>query len=478
MGGDRGGGEIGCARRRACRSLRRMAELDLRRTLGARDGALLTIGAMVGTGIFLAAGDVARAVPHPWLVLGVWLAGGALTLAGALAYAELGAMYPRAGGLYHFVREAWGPLPAFLYGWTCLLVIMTGGIAAIGVGFGEYLGALVPAFSSARVVFALGSLTVTGAQAAAALAILLLTAVNHFGVREGALVQNLFTLSKVAAIAALVGVGFTHAAVAQPPAASVPLTVVGPAIGVALVAALWTYDGWYAVTFAAAEMRDPARDLPRAILGGVATVTVLYVLLNAAYLRALPVATLAGSPRPAEAAARVLMGNAGAAFVTVAVVLSAFGCLAATILYASRIYVPMADDGVFPRVFGRIDPSRHTPGAALWLQCAWSVALALTSGYTSLFTYVTFGSLLFHLLGGLALFRLRATRPDAPRPYRSHGYPLMPALFVAATLLLAGGTLASTPRESLLGLLVIATGLPAYAWWRSRTARQAPRVGP
>lgn len=451
------------------------APTGLRRALRARDGALLTIGAMVGTGIFLAAGDVARAVPHPALVLGVWIAGGALTLAGALAYAELGAMYPRAGGLYHFVREAWGPLPAFLYGWTCLLVIMTGGIAAIGVGFGEYLGALAPAFSSGRAVFALGGWSVSGAQLAAAAAIVLLTAINHFGVREGALVQNLFTVAKIAAIAALAAFGLAGggapAAAATPPAA---LAFVAPAIGVALVAALWTYDGWYALTFTASEMRAPSRDLPRALLTGVAVVTVLYVLLNVVYLRTLGAAGLAGSERPAEAAAAVLLGARGAAFVTFAVALSSFGCLAATILYASRLYAPMADDGVFPRVFGRIDARRHTPVAALWLQGAWAAALALTGGYTSLFTYVTFGSLLFHLLGGLALFRLRATRPAAPRPYRTHGHPLVPALFVGATLLLAGGTLASAPRESLLGLLVIASGLPAYAWWRR--GRRGPRA--
>jgi APA family basic amino acid/polyamine antiporter len=195
------------------------------------------------------------------------------------------------------------------------------------------------------------------------------------------------------------------------------------------------------------------------------------VLLNAVYLRTLTAQGLAASARPAEAAAAVLLGARGAAFVTIAVVLSSFGCLAATTLYASRIYAPMADDGAFPRVFGRIDARTRTPAAALWLQGAWAAALALTGGYTSLFTYVTFGSLLFHLLGGLALFRLRAIRPATPRPYRAHGYPVVPALFVGATLLLAAGTLASAPRQSLLGLLVIATGLPAYAWWRRGVAR-------
>jgi basic amino acid/polyamine antiporter, APA family len=238
------------------------------------------------------------------------------------------------------------------------------------------------------------------------------------------------------------------------------------------VAALWTYDGWYAITFAAGEMREPSRDLPRSLVGGVAAVTALYVLLNLAYLRALPVEVLAASPRAAEAAAEVFLGARGAVFVSLAVVVSSFGCLAATVLYASRIYAPMAADGVFPARFARIDARWRTPAAALWLQCAWAVALALTGGYSSLFTYVTFGSLLFHLLGGLALFRLRATRPDAERPYRAHGYPVLPALFVGATLLLAAATLVNTPRESLFGLLVIAAGLPAYAWWRRAPGRR------
>jgi APA family basic amino acid/polyamine antiporter len=404
--------------------------------------------------------------------MAVWLVGGALTLAGALVYAELGALYPRAGGLYHFVREAWGRLPAFLYGWTCLLVIMTGGIAAIAVGFGEYLGALVPAFSSARTAFTLGPWSVSGAQLAAALAIVLLTALNHLGVRPGARVQNVFTLSKLAAIAALVAFGLAAAGPAAVPAAAAEPPAhpgfLGPALGLALVAALWTYDGWYALTFAAGEMRAPARDLPRALAAGVAVVVAVYLLLNAVYLRALPLEVLARTPRAAEAAAGVLLGARGARLVTLAVIVSSFGCLAATVLYAARIYAPMAEDGVFPRRFARIHPRWRTPVAALWLQCVWAVALALTGGYTALFTYVTFGSLLFHLLGGLAHFRLRAARPEAPRPYRTHGTPWVPALFVGATLLLAIGSLASAPRESLLGLLAIAAGLPAYAWWRRR----------
>ena len=451
----------------------------LHRALGAADGASLTIGAVVGTGIFLTAGDVARSLPHPALVLAVWLAGGLLVLAGALAYAEMGAMYPQAGGLYHFLKQAWGPLPAFLYGWTCLMVIMTGGIAAIAVGFGDYLGALVPAFSSARTVWSAGPLHVSGAQLAALLAIVALTATNHFGVRQGASVQNLFTLAKLGAIAALVVGGVlrpARAAVdwgAALPAA--PLALAVP-FGVALIATLWTYDGWYALTFSAGEVRDPKRDLPRGLLLGVAVVIVAYAALNLVYLRALGVGELARTSRVAEAAARALFGDAAARAMTAAVAVSAFGCLAATILYSSRIYQPMAVDGVFFRGVAGIHPRWRTPVAALWLQSAWAAVLTLTGSYTQLFTYVTFGGVLFHVAAGLALFRLRATRPGEPRPYRAWGWPVVPAVFVLGMALLTVNTLQSAPRESLLGLVAIAAGLPAYAAWRRSASRAAPAL--
>ena len=451
---------------------------QLHRALGAWDGASLTIGAVIGTGIFLTAGDVARALPHPLLAVGAWLAGGLLVLAGALSYAELGAMFPRAGGLYHFLREAWGPLPGFLYGWTCLLVIMTGGIAAIAVGFGDYLGALVPFFSSERTLLAVGALRVSGAQGAALLAIAALTAANHFGVREGAGIQNLFTLAKLGAVAALVVGGFAVApAVAggwSAPLPAAPLALAAP-FGVALIATLWTYDGWYALTFSAGEVREPSRDLPRGLLIGVGVVVLAYALLNLVYLRALPVESLAGTSRVAEAATRVLFGDAAARAMTGAVAVSAFGCLAATILYSSRIYQPMAAHGVFFPSVTLIHTRWRTPVAALWLQSGWAMVLTLTGSYTQLFTYVTFGGVLFHVAGGLALFKLRASRPDAPRPYRAWGWPWLPALFVLGMALLTVNTLQAAPRESLLGLLAIAAGVPAYLAWRRAAGSSATR---
>ena len=451
---------------------------SLVRGLGALDGTLLTIGAIVGTGIFLTAGGIAKEVGSPAQAMLVWLAAGLLSLCGALTYGELGTMFPRAGGIYHYLREAWGPVSGYLYAWTCMLVIMAGGIAAIASGFGEYLGTFLPALASDRVLWSvpIGSArwTVHGSQGSAAFAILALTAVNHFGLKEGAAVQNVLTALKVAAIGALLGFGFATTSAALP-AASAPLAAPASVTGAfltAMVAALWTYDGWYALTASAGEMRRPARDLPLAITLGVGLVIVLYLLLNLVYLRALPMDVLAGTTRVAEAAAAELFGPAGARWVSAAVVLSAFGCLSATILYSSRSYHPVAADGLFPRAIAAIHPRWRTPVPALWVQSAWAVALALTGSYTQLFTYTTFGGVLFHVLAGLAVFRLRAKRPHAERPYRAWGYPVVPALFVLGLVLLVVNTLQSSPRESMLGLLAIAIGLPGYFWWKRRPAAQ------
>lgn len=446
---------------------------QLVRPLGAWDGALLTIGAVVGTGIFLTTGDIARALPHGGLILLVWVAGGLLTVAGALTYAELGVLFPRAGGMYHFLKEAYGPLPAFLFGWASFLVIMSGGIAAIAVGFGEYLGSFLPFFSSTHVLLAVPvagwTWTVSGCQLAASLAIILLTAINVVGVREGATVQNLLTILKLGGIAAFVVLALVVTPRAAPALlASPPSGGLISAFGVGMIAALWTYDGWYGLTFSAGEMRRPERTLPLGLIWGNAAVLVIYALLNVVYLRAMPVGAMAGTTRIGESAAAALFGPFGARAVSLAVLVSAFGCLAASILYAARIYLPMAQDGLFFRGLGRIHPRYHTPAVSLVAQGVWSVALTLTGTYSQLYTYVIFAATAFHVATGTAVFVLRRTRPDAPRPYRVWGYPVVPALFILASLLLVGNTLAEKPVESLWGLGLVALGLPAYTYWRRR----------
>lgn len=452
---------------------------QLVRGLGTWDGALLTIGSIVGTGIFLTTSDMARVLPNSGLILAVWVAGGLLTLAGALTYGELGAMYPRAGGMYHYLREAYGPLWGFLFGWAAFLVIMSGGLAALGVAFGEYLGSFLPWFSTKHVLISvpIGSWTwtVSGGQVAAALAILVLTAVNHLGLKEGAGVQNALTVLKIGSIAAFALLGLLSPDTPAPasPGFATPSGLPGAglltAFGVAMIAALWTYDGWYGLTCSAGEMRDPGRSLPRGLILGTLTVMGLYFLLNLVYVRTLTVPEMAGASRIGEAAAQVLFGPAGARLVSLAVLISTFGCISSTILYSSRIYLPMAQDGVFFPSLAEIHPRYRIPVKSLWTQTAWAVLLTLSGTYEQLYTYVVFVSVMFHAATAAAVFVLRRRYPDHPRPYRTWGYPVVPALFILACLLLTGNTLVEKPLESLLGLGLLVLGLPAFLWFRKRT---------
>ena len=450
------------------------------RGLSTWDGTLLTIGSIVGTGIFITTADMAKVLPHPGLILLVWLAGGLLTLAGALTYGELGVLFPRAGGLYHYVKEAYGPLAGFLYGWTAFLVIMSGGIAAIAVAFGEYLGSFLPWFATQHVLLSVpvGSWTWTlsGGQVAAVLAILLLTAVNHFGLKEGAWVQNALTVIKIGSILGLIALGLFAPAPVTPnlfgPSDPISGSLLA-AFGVAMIAALWTYDGWYGLTCSAGEMRDPGRSLPRGLIAGTVTVMFLYLLLNLVYARALTIPEMAGTPRIAETAASALFGSGAARLVSLAVLISTFGCLSSTILYSSRIYLPMAQDGLFFRSLARIHPTHRTPVPSLWAQTAWAAVLTLSGSYSQLYTYAIFASIVFHAMTAAAVFLFRRRLPDAPRPYRTWGYPVVPILFIIACLLLIGNTLLESPVESLIGLGIVALGLPAYMVFRG----QRPRPG-
>ncbi|MEW6338655.1 MAG: APC family permease [Acidobacteriota bacterium] len=454
-------------------------ESRLVRGLGAWDATLLTVGSVLGGGIFITTADMARVLPHHGAILLVWVAGGLLTLAGALTYAELGVLFPRAGGMYHYLREAYGALPAFLYGWGCFIAIFSGGIAAIAVGAAEYLGTFVPASSSATVLLSarLGAWTwtCTGAQAFAALAILLLTAVNWLGLREGAAVQNALTATKLLAVAVFVGAAYlVPARAATEFAAPMPSGGWAAAVGVAMVAALWSYDGWYGLTFAAGELKNPARNLPVGLIAGTLACVAMYAALNLVYFRALPLPEIAASARVGESAAAALFGAGGGRLLAAAVAVSGFGCLAASILYSARLYLPMAEDRLFFRSMASVHPRFRTPGRSLWVQGAWAALLALSGSYNQLYTYAVFVGVLFHAATGAAVFVLRRRLPDAPRPYRAWGYPVVPALFVLASLWLVVNTLRERPLESLVGLGLLALGLPAYAFWRRSRAVPIP----
>jgi APA family basic amino acid/polyamine antiporter len=378
-------------------------------------------------------------------------------------------MYPRAGGQYQYLKEAYGPLWGFLFGWTAFLVVMSGGIASLAVGFGEYLGSFVPFFSTRNVLLAVGGFRVSGGQVAAALAIAGLTAINYVGLREGTVVQNVVTLAKLGSLLAIAGFGLlmpTPLHTDWTPA--LPASASAASFGVAMIAIFWSFDGWYNPTFSAGETIDPGRNLPRGLIAGAVATTALYVLVNLVYFRVLTLDQIVTSPRVGEAAGVALFGAIGGRLISAAVVVSIFGCLSATILACARIYQPMAEDGVFFPALARVHPTYRTPGASLLAQAAWSIVLTFSGTYEQLYTYVVFAAFVFHVATALAVFRLRRIRPEVPRPYRTWGYPWVPMVFAAASAAFVGNTLVERPKESLLGLGLVALGLPAYAWWRRR----------
>ena len=453
------------------------------RSLGVWDGALITIGSIIGTGIFITTGDIARVLPHPGMILLVFVVGGLLTVAGALTYAEMGVLFPRAGGQYHYLKEAYGPLWGFLFGWASFLVISSGGIATLAVGFGEYLGSFVPFFSTKNVLLRvpIGPWTwiVSGGQLAGVIAIALISAVNYVGLREGAGVQNAVTVLKVAAMAGLVCFGFAVTAPVKSdlfaPLPSPPGSTAS-ALCMAMIPVLWTFDGWYNLTFSAGEMRQPERSLPWGLILGTLGTTVLYGVLNLVYFRALPVSAMAGTGRIGEAAAAALFGPIGSTLVSLAVLLSTFGCLSSSILCCSRIYLPMAQDGLFFGALARIHPRHLTPSGSIVAQGAWSALLALSGSYEQLYTYTMFVAVLFHAATGAAVIVLRRTRPDAPRSYRTWGYPAVPIAFILSALALVVNTLFEKPGVSCVGLGLLLLGLPAYVWWRRQSSRRTTRV--
>jgi basic amino acid/polyamine antiporter, APA family len=420
----------------------------------------------------MTSGSMAAVMPSASLILLAWISGGAIALSGGLTYAEMGAMYPRSGGVYVYLREAFGPLVAFLYGWAGLMVFWSGGIAAVATGFADYVSYFIPAVSPTHVLWAMptpaGTWTLSAAQLVAVAAIGGLGWINYIGVRSGNRVNIVLTIAKAAGLAALPLMALLFAR-ATPEWTPVIPSVPRPAaaFGIAMIAVLWANDAWYCVTWLAGEMRNPQRDLPRAMLGGIALLTLLYVMANVAYLYALPMADLKGVTRVGEHAATAMVGPGGGRFVALTVVVSTLGCDAAAILAGARLLFAMARDGVFLPAAATVHPRYRTPHVAIVALVAWSSVLALSGTYEQLFTYVMFASILLHLVGGLALFRLRRTRPDHPRPYRVWGYPLVPWVFILASAAFVLNTLLERPRESLTGLGLLALGLPVY-WYSKR----------
>jgi basic amino acid/polyamine antiporter, APA family len=451
------------------------ADAQLDRAIGLGGATLLVIGSVIGSGIFLTTGLMMQQLPSTSLVLLAWIAGGLLAMAGGLTYAEMGSMYPRSGGLYVFLTEAYGPVWGFLFGWACLLVILTGSVATVAVGFAEYFSYFFPALGTDRVLatYAMpwGAWSVSAGQLVAAASIVIITAINYVGVRSGNMANTVLTAAKVGGLVALLILAVVYMRVDPAFTPVVPASAARPlaSFGVIMIAVMWTYEGWYYVAFAAGEIKDAARNVPRALIFGTLALTAIYVAVNLAYVFSLSVDEISGVTRIAEKMVTTLVGPVGATLVAGTVVISTFGCNVAGVIASSRTCFAMAADRRFFPGAAAVHPVYRTPHVALLITSMWSAFLTLTGGYEALFTYVTFASVLFGTLGGAAIFVLRARRPHVPRPYRALGYPIIPALYVLGSFALVWNTLVERPTASIAGLGLVALGLPFYFYWSRRT---------
>ena len=441
------------------------------RALGLWDVTAITAGTILGSAIFVAAAFVPRAVPHPTLALLLWAVGGLIVIAGALTYAELGAMYPESGGQYAYIKQAFGPLWGFLFGWTSLLAIQAGANAYLGVAFGEYLGAFLPFVSSTNTI---ASIPIgpwmwqpNTAQLAGITALAVLSTVNYFGTKQGASVQGALTAIKLLSVAGLIGFGLLAPAKVSPDwTAPLPSGNLLTAMGLAIVVTLGSFDGWYQATLCAGEIKRPERNLPLGMIGGTVLIGVVYLLINLVYFRAMPLSEIGVSTRIGEEATTALLGPTAGRILAAGVLISIFGCLSSAFIAASRLGLPMSEDAPSCRWMSRIHPRYRTPTGGIVTLGAWSMVLVLTGSYEQLFEYVIFAGIIFHVITGLALFQLRRQRPETLRPYRVAGYPWVPGLFVVAMAGLLLNTIYERPIQSLLGVGLVALGVPFFRWRR------------
>ena len=509
------------------------AEPKFLQGLGLLDSTMLVAGSMIGSGIFIVSADIARQVGSAGWLLAAWLVTGAFTVSAALSYGELAAMMPRAGGQYVYLREAYSPLWGFLYGWTLFLVIQTGTIAAVAVAFARYFGVLAPAISPTAWIVppinlsASYAVSLSTQQLAAILIIVLLTFINSRGLQIGKLIQNIFTSAKTLSLIALILIGLLFARNADAvkanftdlwtPRGVTPIkpdlsfisavSAAGGAFGlfiafcVAQVGSLFSSDAWNNITFTAGEVKQPRRNIPLSLALGTGLVTILYLLANVAYLCLLPLDKIQNAPddRVATAAIETVFSGGGAVIMAVAIMISTFGCNNGLILAGARVYYAMARDGLFFRATGKLN-DRHVPGFGLALQCVWTCLLVLprtrlrdAAGapmldrltgreqygnlYSNLLDYVVFAVLIFYVLTIVGLFILRRKRPDADRPYRAFGYPVVPALYVVVASAILLVLLFYKTQTTWPGLLIVLAGVPIYFLWKRRAAA-APAPDP
>jgi APA family basic amino acid/polyamine antiporter len=474
---------------------------DLARHLGLLTATMVVIGSVIGSGIFKKPALMSSQLHSPELLLAVWVIAGMMTLFGALTNAEIGGMMPAAGGQYVYFNRIYNGFVGYLYGWASFAVIQTGSIASISYVFSEYLGYFFayPHFGEAVEKFSIPipligrifPLADVGTKTVAILAIVALTAVNYVGVRFGGFVQNVLTFLKVAAIAALVLLSFTigHGDPSNF-TSTAPLSHFHGAGGLvaallmAMSGAFWAYDGWNNVTWVAGEIRQPQRNLPRALILGTAVIVGIYVVTNLAYLYVLPVETMAKSKLVAADVAEAFLGGYGGAFIAAAVMVSTLGAANGSILASARIFYAMAKEKTFFRRLADVHPAYRTPGPSLVVQGAWSSILVLSGTFDQLTDMLIFVSWIFYAMGAFGVFVLRRKMADAVRPYRVWGYPVIPALFVVFAAVFVGFTvyndIAMYARgevpiiNSLMGLLLVVIGIPFYVFWRRKAAGGKP----
>ena len=456
----------------------------LLRRLGAWEAASIVVGTIIGSGIFLVPSTMIAEVGTPSLVLLVFVFGGLLSLGGALTYAELGAAMPQAGGEYVYLREAYGRLWSFLYGWTQFWVAKSGSIAALATAFSLYLANFWPSLETPLFVVPLPlgeggtPLDVSYGQILAIGLIFGLAWVNYFGVKAGARVQTSVTALKIILILALVGLAAAlGGGRSEHFTSSVPHTGGFRGFFAALVAALWAYDGWNNLTMISGEIRAPHRNIPRALILGVLAVLAIYVVTNLAYFYVLPAKDVAATDRVASEAARRFLGPAGGDAVAFAAMISIFAALNGAILSGGRVPYAMARDGLFFAPLARVHPTHRSPHYSILAVSGWAAVLVLSGHFEQLFTYVIFASWILYAMTASSVFVLRAKRPDLPRPYRALGYPLVPALFILAAVSLVLMTLWDSPRESLMGGGLICAGIPFYLFWRKTASFGGKRSG-
>jgi basic amino acid/polyamine antiporter, APA family len=461
------------------------AQPSLVRGLSLLDSVLLLAGGIIGSSIFLTAKDIAGPLPHPLLFLLVWVLGGLISLCACFAFAELGSMFPDSGGQYVYLREAYGDLPAFLYGWMLFSVANGGTIAALSVASAAYLGGIVPVISPEHVVFSALGIVLTRAHVVALISIVAVTWINVVGLRSGAILQNLATWAKFVAMAAFVILGFAigkgdwrHFAAAPGQSLSLGLSPgqLVSAFGVALIAVFWAYDGWVYITWVSGEVKDPRRNVPLAMVLGVIAVGIIYMAMNMTYVYAMPLSEVTKHETIAHAAATALFSPAAAVWLSALIAVSCFGAMASVTLSGARVYYAMARDGAFFQKMAQVHPKWRTPAFSLIGQGIWGAILTVSGRYDQLYTYVMFGMVLSYTMTVVGMFILRWKRPDIERSYRCTGYPWLPAIYVVIGAAWTLNTIFTRPKESLAGTIIVLIGVPGYLYWKRRARLQANRA--